>query len=258
MSASGYGHFTTMQVRRRAVRGLQLHLQRLVDATRELMGCGLDAREVTKAIVDGLDRAGLDDATVRLTVCAGSPTPPTGDADDGVPRIVPRIEVSVSSPLVHDATPIRLRSVLHRRTLPHIKHVGTFASHHHRRLALRDGVDDALFVDADGRVLEGTFWNVGFWRGDAVVWPDAPALRGTGERLLRDGLAAAGVPQSIEVINIDELAEFAGAFIVNARGVRAVGAIGDVGWLDGDDAGIGRLRRILGAVPWNPLADWVE
>lgn len=250
-AASEYGHFTTMQVRGRAVRGLGLHLQRLVDATRELFDRAFDAGAVLKAIVDALDRAGLDDATVRVTVSAGSTRASIVVAAVGAPRI----DVSVSNPLVHALSPMRLIWVVHRRTLPHVKHVGTFASHHYRRLALRDGVDDALFVDADGRVMEGTFWNVGFWRGDAVVWPDAPALRGTGERLLRDGLVGAGMPQSLEVVHVDTLPAFDGAFIVNARGVRSVGSIGDVVFKDEKGAGIARLRQIIDAVPWDPLVD---
>ena len=39
---TNYGHFTSMQVHDGCVRGLGLHLDRLVQATRELFDCELD------------------------------------------------------------------------------------------------------------------------------------------------------------------------------------------------------------------------
>lgn len=44
--ASGYGHFTAMQVRGGRTRGLELHLRRLRDANREAFGAGLDHERV--------------------------------------------------------------------------------------------------------------------------------------------------------------------------------------------------------------------
>lgn len=249
MNGGGYGHFTTMQVRGRAVQGFGLHLSRLADATLELFDGTLGASRVVTAILDALDAEGVDDATLRVTVreAASGVLASGGDAA----RLA--VEVSLSPPLSHPAAPMRLTCVVHERTLPHVKHVGTFASHHYRRQALRDGFDDALFVDADGRVLEGTFWNIGFWRRGAVVWPEGPALRGTGEGLLRAGLGAVGARQEQEVIRVDALHDFDGAFIVNARGVRAVARLGGIGW-KADSRGLTtQLQRVLADVAWEPL-----
>ena len=59
-----YGHFTAMQVRRGAVRGLGLHLARLDSATRELFGVGLDGElvraYVRHALAGGTGRVGTD------------------------------------------------------------------------------------------------------------------------------------------------------------------------------------------------------
>ena len=43
-----YGHFTSVQVRDRAVQGIGLHQLRLVAATRELFGAGLDFAEAMR------------------------------------------------------------------------------------------------------------------------------------------------------------------------------------------------------------------
>src|ERR1700679_3527084 len=53
-----YGHFTSMQVRGGAVRGLGLHLSRLDLATRELFGTALDG-ELVRAYIRHALRADL-------------------------------------------------------------------------------------------------------------------------------------------------------------------------------------------------------
>src|SRR3546814_13754100 len=120
---------------------------------------------------------------------------------------------------------MRAASFVHERALPHIKHVGTFAQFHLARQARGRGFDDVLFVGSDGRVSEGTVWNVGFWDGSAVTWPDAPALRGTCERLLQAGLAGQGVPQEKRGLRLAALGGFRVAFACNSRGVRPISTV---------------------------------
>ncbi|MBD0693583.1 hypothetical protein [Streptomyces sp. CBMA123] len=50
LARASYSHFSSMQVRSRAVRGLDLHLKRLDDSTRELFGTGLDADRVRSCV----------------------------------------------------------------------------------------------------------------------------------------------------------------------------------------------------------------
>src|SRR5690606_40286207 len=65
-----HGHFTTMQVRDGAVRGLDLHLARLRDATRELFDVALEDGRVLGGLRQALDMAGSGDCTARVSVCA--------------------------------------------------------------------------------------------------------------------------------------------------------------------------------------------
>src|SRR3546814_11377421 len=124
---------------------------------------------------------------------------------------------------------MRAASFVHGRALPHIKHVGTFAQFHLARQARGRGFDDVLFVGSDGRVSAGTVWNVGFWDGSAVTWPDAPALRGTCERLLQAGLAGQGVPPENRGLRLAGLGGLRAAFGCNSRGVRALCAVNENG-----------------------------
>lgn len=243
-----YGHFSSMQVRGRAVQGLELHLHRLKSATRELFDTKIDDARIRGAILAALDGAGVDDASVRVTVFAR-------EFDYAQPdRILPvDLLVSVNPPRQADPGPVWVKTYAFQRPLPHIKHVGTFPLFQHRRQARREGVDDALFVDARGRISEGSVWNIGFWDGRQVVWPQADALRGTAERLLQAGLSEAGVGQRHAPVEARALAGLRAAFAANATGIWPIGGIDDI-TLRPDPALMEALDAALRSQPWRPLA----
>ena len=63
-TASGYGHFTAMQVRGTRARGLTLHVDRLAAANRDLFDAGLDGERVRSLIRHALGE--VADASVRV------------------------------------------------------------------------------------------------------------------------------------------------------------------------------------------------
>ena len=215
-----YGHFTSMQVRDGAVRGLDLHLERLRVATRELFGSDCDTDAVRAAMRDAVAQEPRRDCSLRVTVFSRQ-----FDFRRLAATVAVEVLIAAGPALEADDAPWRVRSVRYERTLPHLKHVGTFPLFHHARQARAAGFDDVLFVDGADRVSEGSIWNIGFWTGRGIVWPEAPALRGTCERLLQAGLAEAGVPQATRPVALAELAGFAGAFAANSRGVMRIGAV---------------------------------
>lgn len=246
LAVANYGHFTSMQVRKRAVRGLDLHLNRLREATRELFGVELDAAQALDAMRATLDAAG-DDCSLRVTVFSRK-------FDYRKPNESVPVDVltSTSPPASGTPVPIRVKSFEFVRPLPHIKHVGTFPLFHYRRQALAAGFDDALFVDGEGRVVEGSVWNAGFWDGQDMVWPQGPALRGTMERLLQLGLDELGIPQRTGPVRLDETAGFAGAFAVNATGIVPFASID--GRICPESTELpGLLQQALETRPWQPI-----
>jgi len=242
-----FGHFTSMQVRGHRVQGFDLHLQRLRDATRELFGSELDDTGIRGAIGAALSGAGVADAGVRVTAFARG-----FDLDACAEDFMPELLVSIAPPAPPPRRALRVEARVCARDLPHIKHVGTFSLFLQRRLARQAGFDDALLVEGDGRVSEGSIWNIGFWDGRGVVWPLAPALRGTGERLLQAGLEALGIAQSTRPIVLAEIGTFEAAFAVNSRGVQAIAAIDDVGFRGGRES-LRLLRDALARQPWQAI-----
>lgn len=217
-----YGHYSSMQVRNGAVQGIELHERRLQAGTRELFDSALDFEAVRDRMRAAV--AVAPDCTLRATVFSRS-----FDYRKPAGSFVPEVLISLSPP-ASSARALRVKSFEFQRPLPHIKHVGTFPLFHYRRLALEQGYDDALFVDAGGRVSEGSVWNLGFWDGAQIVWPEAPALRGTSEQLLQAGLRESGVAQVVRQVHLPELGGFCAAFTSNASGIQLIASIDETGF----------------------------
>src|SRR5262249_6100775 len=110
----------------------------------------------------------------------------------------------------------QVRTVTYERDLPHLKHVATMGLTHQLWQAREAGFDDVLFVGRDGYVREGSEWNIAFWDGVQVVWPEAEALPGIAMQLLRQGLQRTRVPWTARRVAVAALDEFVAAAATNS------------------------------------------
>lgn len=242
-----YGHFTSLQVRGGAVQGWALHMRRLQQGTRELFDAELDEARLLGWLRQALTGCGMADASVRITVFSRA-----FDFRQPLRAVPVDVLIGVAAPAVMPAGARAVLPVRYQRELPQLKHVGTFPLFQYRRLAMRQGFDDALFVDAAGRVGEGSTWNIAFLAGDGVVWPRAEALRGTAEQLLAAGLERQGLAQAWREVPLETLPGFSGAVACNATGLWPLARIGDCRFAD-SQALLERLRQALALEPWQPL-----
>ena len=222
-----FGHFTSMQVRGRRVRGLRHHLDRLTAANRELFGADLDPELVRALIRRAL--TDTDDASVRVNAYRREEEGPVS------------LMVTVRAPYEFPAAPLRLQTVLYGRPVPHIKHVGSFGQAYYGRLAARQAYDDALLTGEDGAISETTVANFGFFVDGAVHWPAAPCLVGTTMALL------GGERRPIRVADLPGLA---GAFVANSNGIAPVGQIDSL-TLPVDEHLMRTVLDRYGEVPWD-------
>ncbi|MFJ5925195.1 aminotransferase class IV family protein [Kitasatospora sp. NPDC092948] len=218
LARATYAHFTSMQARDGAVRGLDLHLARLHASTRELFGTALDTERVRGWIRHSL-RAAPDAVSVRVTVFSRRVDAVLRGQD-----VEPDVAVTTSAPIEAGTAPVRLRVVEYERDLPHVKHAGTFGLVLAGRRAVLAGYDDTLFTDRHGRISEASIANIGFFDGGRVIWPEAAALPGITMQLLERGLAVAGIPSERREIRLDDLGRWVadspglGAFLSNSIG----------------------------------------
>lgn len=207
---SNYGAFTSMQVEDGGVRGLDLHLARLEAEALELFGVAVPEPTLRQRMRQALDgRSGLFSLRVNLFSDAVSLRAPEAVVE-------PRILTTLSPPAPSLTKPLRLQSQVYAREVPHLKHAATFGLTRARRQAVRAGFDDALFLDGDGRISEGSIWNIGFVQGEIVVWPEAPMLAGTEQALLQRGMADLGLDSETRPVRLSDLEAFDAAFICNS------------------------------------------
>jgi len=204
----GWGHFTAMQVRDGRTRGLDLHLARLTAAHRDIYGKPLDADLVRARIRHALN--GRPDASVRVYgYWAG-------------------LIVTVRGPQEMLSRPYSMTVQHFQRPLARLKLVGSWGQGRFRELAVAAGFDDGLLVDETGRISEGNITNVGFWRDDSVVWPDAPNLDGITMLVIQRELKACGVPQAEATVRVQDLASCGGMILSNSHGWAVVDRVDDV------------------------------
>lgn len=246
---SGYGHFTSLQVRDGAVAGLSLHFQRLADATQRLFGSTLDLAQLRVWLQQAVQNANaLSAASVRIVVHSAHFNRERPEASAAVD-----VMIAVSAAIERKQVPLRVQLRSYERELPQVKHLATFGLLWQRREARLAAYDDALFATHAGLVSEGSVWNIGFWDGSRVIWPQAPMLDGISQQVLKLGLARNGVTSEVRELRADKLRELRSAFACNANGVAVpIASIDDIGF-DPAPEFIAELLRCYRSVEPEPI-----
>ncbi|CAM5395515.1 Class IV aminotransferase OS=Streptomyces alboniger OX=132473 GN=CP975_11115 PE=4 SV=1 [Streptomyces alboniger] len=241
LALTNYGHFTTLLAEDGRVRGLELHLERLIRDCRLLFDTALDPDRVRTLARRAAPERGR--RVVRITVFDPALNLATIAADAH-----PQILVTARPAPDADTAPLRVRTAVHRRDLPEVKSVDLGPALRLRRRARRDGYNDVLFTGSDGEILEGGTWNIGLVRDGRVVWPGGDVLSGTARHLLR---RAGGDPT--DLINVSELGDYEAAFATNAvTGLRPITRI-DHWEFPASDPTMTRLTETYRELPASPL-----
>ncbi|MBO0878969.1 MAG: aminotransferase class IV family protein, partial [Mycobacterium sp.] len=236
----GLGHFTSMRVEDGAVRGLELHLDRLIRDCRTVFDAELDPDRVRTYV-----RHAVCDAdgpvVVRVTIYD-----PALELNRPGAKADPHVLVSTRHAPAVPSTPVRLQSIVYSRDLPRVKHIGLFGTLHQRAAAQRRGCDDIVFTAGDGSISEIATSNIGFiTRSGHLVWPRAEVLPGTTMRLLNRVLDEEVVT---ERVTLAQVGDYAGVIATNAAsGVRAVSCIDTTRWPEHE--AVATLRKAYESIP---------
>ncbi|MCF2860143.1 aminotransferase class IV family protein [Pseudoalteromonas sp. SMS1] len=206
----GFAHFTSLQVRNRMAKGLDLHLERLHQASIKLFNQALPHATIRSCIRQAIE-SGPADHSLSVTLFS-----PNGEFTAQSMNITPHVLVKTTDPLCGPVGPLRLMAISHERPLAEIKHVGEIGKTYYLHQAIKQGFDDAVFVNKNGDLSEGTIWNLAFWDGNSVVWPKARMLKGTMMSMIQRQLSQLNITQRYESISIDNLADFKGAALLNS------------------------------------------
>ncbi|WP_022963753.1 aminotransferase class IV family protein [Halopseudomonas pelagia] len=197
LAFAGFAHFTAMQVRDRKIKGLDLHLARLRNASVSFFGRALADEQLLSYIRSSIED-GPKDQSLTVTVFS-----PKGEFTAASMDAEPAALIRTGPPSQGPDGPLRLST-------------GESGKTFYLHQAIRQGFDDAAFVDSRGHLSEATIWNLVFWDGDAVIWPEASMLRGTMMGIVQRQLERLDIPQRHEAITFERLRELSAAAVMNS------------------------------------------
>lgn len=220
----GDGLFETMKVHNGRVLRLDGHLARLEEGARLLrLPLPWTRDALATAIGAVLDANGLPDAVARLTVSRG--TGPRGILPPPEPH--PTLVIS-AAPLPAPLPPARLCLARTTRRNEHsplarIKSLNYLDNIIARQEAAERGYDDALLLNTQGRIAEGTYANLFAIIDGHLVTP--PVSDGALPGILRREILAAGGRELS--LTVETLARAEEAFLTSSLGIRSILSIAD-------------------------------
>ncbi|MEP7225553.1 MAG: aminotransferase class IV [Actinomycetota bacterium] len=162
----GRAAFETLRVYGGRPFRLEAHLERLAASSRSIGLPAVDLEELEELVELVLERAGTGDTALRL-VWTGGPVggPPAGlallsEIPTWIEELRPRGARAVSLLGIRAAVPW---------LLPGVKSTSYAVNMAAEAEAKRRGVEEAIFVDADDIVLEGTVTNI-WWRKEETLY----------------------------------------------------------------------------------------
>lgn len=173
----GYGVFDFF----RTYDGLPIQLERNVSRLRrsaDVLGLALawSNEQIADAILETVRRNGFEESNVRVIVTGG-------DALDFItpqdkPRLLVYVEPLKPLPATWYNDGVKVITVREERYLPTAKSLNYIPAIIAMRQARAEGAVEALYVDRDGFVREGTTTNLFAFYGDKVVTPEVDILPG--------------------------------------------------------------------------------
>lgn len=181
---------------------LEAHLGRLYRGARALsLEVPLAPAAFAEAIVETVRRNGLRTAYIKALVTRGVGREPRLDPRGCTPTVVVLVGpwMSLGTADARRERGLRLVTSAVRRTPPEcldpqVKSLNYLNLILGRLSAIVAGVDDALFLDLQGRVCEGTGFNVFAVQGGELVTPRANVLKGITRQTIFELAAREGIP----------------------------------------------------------------
>ena len=194
----GYGCFDFMRTYNGRVIFIQDHVQRLFrSATQIGIELPLSESELIQLVEETLRRNPPVESNVRILVTGG--TSPDFITPQGRPRIAIMVAPLSQYPPAWYAEGAKIITVAHTRAIPGAKTIDYIRAIMVLAEARQKGAIEAVYVDPDDRVREGTTSNIFAFIGDRLVTPGMDILNGiTRQKVL-------GLAEGIYSVDIRDL-----------------------------------------------------
>ena len=211
----GYGCFDFMRTYNGRVIFIQDHVQRLFrSATQIGIELPLSESELIQLVEETLRRNPPVESNVRILVTGG--TSPDFITPQGRPRIAIMVAPLSQYPAAWYAEGAKIITVAHTRAIPGAKTIDYIRAIMVLAEARQKGAIEAVYVDPDGLVREGTTSNIFAFIGDRLVTPGTDILNGiTRQKVL--GLAEGIYSVDIRDLRRSELVHADEVFITSSN-----------------------------------------
>lgn len=207
--AYGFGVYESIRVSNGAVYFLDDHIERLMSSARAIgLEHSFSGEVVTDAIAELLIRNAADTCNVKILLIGGKTA---ADA---------QLSILCLNPLFPDKKLYRdgvlAVTYQYERPFPHAKTLNMLQSYLAYRTAKAAGAYDALLIDREGRITEGTRTNFFCIKGKTLFTPDENAiLLGVTRKAVLKVAADTGFAVEQKDIRPSDLSEYDGAFLTS-------------------------------------------
>jgi branched-chain amino acid aminotransferase len=210
----GYSAFESLRTYNRRPFHLEEHLERLYRSARLIeLDIPYTRRAITEIIHEIIERNAYVHASIRILVTGG-------ESEDGVMPLGRPVLAVLISPLAERdmerfARGIKVVTSHLERVTPGAKTANYVAAIRSLKKAARHQANDALFVNEQGHVLEGTRSNFFVFRGDVLITPRDGVLFGVTRNVVLQ-LAQDRFPLEERPILLEELSLVDEAFLTSS------------------------------------------
>ncbi len=213
----GFGVFDLLRTRNGKPLFLKEHIMRLRESARRI---GLDLswsqQELIEVVMKTLHRNSHQESNIRIVVTGGSS--PDFITPQGKPRLLVLVTRAPELPAWWYTEGVKIITFSSERSIPGAKSIDYVQATMALKKARDHNAIEAVYVDRNGHVLEGTTSNLFAFMADSLVSPGKGILNGITRNVVLD-LAAKMVPVDIRNIRREELLTADEAFITGTNKV---------------------------------------
>jgi branched-chain amino acid aminotransferase len=211
----GYGVFDLVRTYGGNPFFLQAHIRRLIHSAAEI---GLDLpwseAHLTETILETLRRNAHKEANIRIVVTGGAS--PDFSTPQGNPRLLVLVTPAPELPAGWYTDGVGIISVVVERYKPGAKSINYIPATIAMEKARQQDAVEALYIDREGFVLEGTTSNIFAFAGGKLITPGRDILSGITRSVILD-IAGERFPVEIRDITRDELVSADEIFITGTN-----------------------------------------
>ncbi len=199
----GYGVFDLLRTLNGKPLFLKEHIQRLETSARRI-GIALpwSQPELIDIVLDTLHRNAFQESNIRIVVTGGSS--PDFITPQGNPRLLVLVTRAPRLPESWYTQGVKIITFCSERNIPGAKSIDYVAATIALKQARDQAAIEAVYVDRNGHVLEGTTSNIFALIGGELVTPGSGILSGITRQAVL-GLATKILPVDVRDLNLDEL-----------------------------------------------------